>query len=288
MRWHVFVTSESTRITATYTGSELVFKSCVIRHSAMSTLALSTVTDSPASMDSTCDMGFGDSDDDDFSTEDNYGDMSVADYWFGKKYFECVGAQHLLHHQGFTGDMAAIDVKSSGPRITVSSRMKCRLTTMLQAYPYQQVLQRLSAIHGHNDDFNGNRNSCHEFRGLLTKIGWIIRTGTREMRAQLLEVLRQPLPHSTCGLSEPVFRRNDGFATLSASDRGKYASALNEYGQEHGFVTTCRYETRPANSLTCIAVALCGEKTFRASAKNKKMARHAAAFQACEHFGIII
>lgn len=76
----------------------------------MSTSAHSTVTDSRNSMDSTYDMGFGDSDDDNFSIENDYGDVSVVDYWFGKKYFECVAAQHLLHHQGFTGDMAAIDV----------------------------------------------------------------------------------------------------------------------------------------------------------------------------------
>lgn len=159
---------------------------------------------------------------------------------------------------------------------------------MLQAYPYRQVLQRLSATYDHNHDVNGERDSCHGFQALLTEIGWTIRTGTREMRARLLHTLRQPLSHPTRGSSEPDFDGNDRFAALSASDRGEYAAALNRYGQEHGFVTSYRYENSPGNSLMWVAVAVCGEKTFKASAKNKKMARHAAAFEACEHFGIII
>lgn len=76
----------------------------------MLTAAQSADTDSRVLMDSTYDMGFGDSDDDNFSSEDDCEDVSETDYWFGKKYFECVAAQHLLHHQGFTGDVAAIDV----------------------------------------------------------------------------------------------------------------------------------------------------------------------------------
>lgn len=166
--------------------------------------------------------------------------------------------------------------------------MKCRLTTKLQAYPYQQVLQRVSAKHDHARDPNGVSDSCHEFQALMTEIGWTIRTGTREMRARLLQILRQPLPRPTRVSSEPESGGTKRSAALPASELGQYASALNRYGQEHGFVTSYRYEASPDNSLTCVAVALCGEKTFRASGRNKRMARHAAAVEACEYFGVVI
>lgn len=65
----------------------------------------------------TYDMGFGDSDDDDFSMNGDHADLNV-DYWFGKKYFECVIAQHLLHSEAFTGDMAMIDASWPCPSVT--------------------------------------------------------------------------------------------------------------------------------------------------------------------------
>ncbi|KIW36361.1 uncharacterized protein PV06_11358 [Exophiala oligosperma] len=213
----------------------------------MATSAPSTTADSRSSM--TYDMGFGDSDDDDFSMNGDHADLNV-DYWFGKKYFECR-----------------------------------QWTTTLHSYPYRQVLQRLSGMNDDSHDFIGDSSAGHAFHALVTEVGRTVRIGPREGQARLLQRLRQPLPRPTRGTSAGYWHNLNDSDVLPGSDPGKFASALNEYGQQHGFVTSYEYETSPGN-MQCIAVALCGEETFRASGRNKKVARHAAAYHACRHFGI--
>ncbi len=61
-------------------------------------------------MSSAYDMGFGDSDIESFSS-DSDGDSTIPkDYWFGRKYFECVFAQDLLRHTPLHEALTDIDV----------------------------------------------------------------------------------------------------------------------------------------------------------------------------------
>jgi hypothetical protein len=76
----------------------------------MSTSNQSDAVRSRISLNSSYGMGLGDSDDESSWTEGDCGDVQVIDYWFGRKYFECVIAQHLVYQEGFKGDMVDIDV----------------------------------------------------------------------------------------------------------------------------------------------------------------------------------
>jgi hypothetical protein len=76
----------------------------------MSTSKRSDAVHSPNSWNSSYGMGLGDSDDEGSWTEGECGDMGTIDYWFGRKYFECVIAQHLVRQETLWGDVADIDV----------------------------------------------------------------------------------------------------------------------------------------------------------------------------------
>lgn len=54
--------------------------------------------------------GFGDSDDEDASSESSVFEGIPKDYWFGTKYFEYVIAQELLRHTRPYENVAVIDV----------------------------------------------------------------------------------------------------------------------------------------------------------------------------------
>lgn len=83
----------------------------------MSTANRSEAVRSRGSLSSSYGMGLGDSDDEDSWTEGECGDAGSIDYWFGQKYFECVTAQYLVCQEGFSGDMAEVDVSHAMPKI---------------------------------------------------------------------------------------------------------------------------------------------------------------------------
>ena len=61
-------------------------------------------------MSSTYDMGFGESDIESLGSDTNENPPVPKDYWFGRKYFECVMAQGLLHHSALHESMPNVDV----------------------------------------------------------------------------------------------------------------------------------------------------------------------------------
>jgi hypothetical protein len=59
---------------------------------------------------STYDMGFGDSDLESLSSDSGDDGIVPKDYWFGRKYFECVMAQDLLQQSTLHEGVASINV----------------------------------------------------------------------------------------------------------------------------------------------------------------------------------
>lgn len=154
---------------------------------------------------------------------------------------------------------------------------------MLQQYPYQTVMDQLSR------GTDNGRDPGQVFQSLMVTIGRTMRNGTRETRARLLRKLRQPLDVGIRGSTESLPRETSDPETFASPDWGQFASALNEYGQQQGgFAPTYDYETGGTYPSGCVAVVRCGELTFRAAGRNKKRARHAAAYQACLHYGIAV
>ena len=152
---------------------------------------------------------------------------------------------------------------------------------MLQKYPYQTVMDQLS------NGADSERDPCHVFQSLMVVVGRTIRDGSRERRAHLLHKLRQPLGAGIRGSSQHLPHEASDSESFASSDQGRFASALIEYGQEHGgFKPIYRYEGGSTRENGFMAVVKCGKLTVTAEGKSKKQARQAAAYQACLHFRV--
>ena len=62
---------------------------------------------------STYDMGFGESDMETTGSDTSVDPSIPKDYWFGRKYFECVIAQNLVQHSRLYESVALVDVSLS-------------------------------------------------------------------------------------------------------------------------------------------------------------------------------
>ena len=61
-------------------------------------------------------MGFGESDVENLSSSTEQDASIPKDYWFGRKYFECVVAEIVLRHTRLYESAAGIDVSFTTPR----------------------------------------------------------------------------------------------------------------------------------------------------------------------------
>lgn len=79
---------------------------------------MSLFSDPPSDvpMSSTYDMGFEQSDVESSSSGIGSEDNVPKDYWFGRKYFECVMAQDVLQHSRLRESVAQVDVSLSHDR----------------------------------------------------------------------------------------------------------------------------------------------------------------------------
>lgn len=159
---------------------------------------------------------------------------------------------------------------------------------MLQGYPHQSVMNQLTADVDAQPGADNGSDPCQVFQSLMVTVGRTIRIGTREKRAQLLQKLRQPLIAGIRGSPERLPHESCDSAVFTSPDQIRFASALNEYGQQQGFTPTYRYETSATYANGCVAVVTCSDLKFRAAGRNRKQARHAAAYQACLHYGVTV
>jgi hypothetical protein len=138
-----------------------------------------------------------------------------------------------------------------------------------------------------SEGVDDEKDPCRVLQSLMVAVGRTVRNGSRDKRAQLLRKLRQPLGSGTRGSPEGLPREGSDSETFANSDQGRFASALSQYGQQHGgFTPTYHYESEGLHTNGCVAVVRCGKLTFRAAGRNKKQARHAAAYQACLHYEV--
>ena len=75
-------------------------------------MKMSMKTDSQPSYEDSYDDGFEESDAELLSSEWDQDAEIEKDYWFGKKYLECITAQDLLRHTSLHETMAGIDVRN--------------------------------------------------------------------------------------------------------------------------------------------------------------------------------
>ena len=138
---------------------------------------------------------------------------------------------------------------------------------------------------------------------MMCCVGAIVRSGDRKQKATLLAVIRQcaalsrsvdhPHPRSSYpgvvveGVQTlPLFPETANGEDVSPADLGRYATALKEYGDQHGFAP--EYSVRhlsSAPSLFQARVTFDGRR-FEGTARNKKQSRHQAASEACSYLGI--
>ena len=79
----------------------------------MSIIAETPTCSTDVPMSSTYDMGFGESDMESLGSDTSVDGSVPKDYWFGRKYFECVMAQDVLRHSRLYENMAVVDVSLS-------------------------------------------------------------------------------------------------------------------------------------------------------------------------------
>jgi len=236
---------------------------------------------------STFDMGFGSSDNESTSSQADQAVPIPKDYWFGRKYFECVMAQSLLHRTQLYENVADIDSK---------------LEAIIRLFPYRQCLEKLQ-VQGLAVFLPDFSDDVHEaYRMMLTCIGAIARKGTREEKAALLVILRAqskigvPSGSRENGPAVPEsnrekwggsqVQRSASDRSLSTSTLGQYSAALKEYGDQHDFVPVYVVQSLSTVPPKSRAIVSFKDYTFESIARNRKQARHQAAREACEFLKI--
>lgn len=77
------------------------------------TMSLLTESTSDAPMSSSYNMGFDQSDMESSTSTASSDESAPKDYWFGRKYFECIIAQDILQNSRLHDSVAHVDVSSS-------------------------------------------------------------------------------------------------------------------------------------------------------------------------------
>jgi dsRNA-specific ribonuclease len=120
-------------------------------------------------------------------------------------------------------------------------------------------------------------------------VGTTVRTGTRDQKIALLEAIRQALPETVRYAPQHHARMSNDTSSNSwpPPELGKYASALKEFGDQHAFTPVYTYQTLSVSPPKFQATLSCGEVMFKGTGRNKKQARHAAAYEACKDFKVL-
>lgn len=150
---------------------------------------------------------------------------------------------------------------------------------------------------------DGDSTTQGAYRALMFYIGAVVRSGDRRQKAALLAVLRQHAVTSChTGLLPPQGdareseddRRSRQKArrvlemTMPVADLGRYATALKEHGDQHGFVPVYKVTELSGMPPQFQASLMVEGSLFEGLAKTKKQARHEAAKTACLRMDIEI
>ena len=256
-----------------------------------------------ATVSSSYDMGFGESDYESHSSDSDLDDESAMSYWLGKKYFECVIAQCLLVPKNMNQQgMAKIDVLWPPARVQWQKLIvsQVKLEGTLRGYPYDVGFKELRAhdLGGPGDEVRGVDDA---YQAMMIGIGHVVRRGTRDQRTVLLATIRRHthlLMTSVAGDSDSIggmperhewesssFQITpEGGHTASLPNLGQYATKLKEYGDQRGWVPEYVVERRSEIPPEFRAILSCQDFTFEGTSRTKKQARHQAAREACLFF----
>ncbi|KAK5069403.1 hypothetical protein LTR51_008653 [Lithohypha guttulata] len=245
-------------------------------------MSIFTESTTDAHMSSVYDTGFDQSDMDTSASDHTCDEDPPKDYWFGRKYFDCVMAQNVLQHSRLYESIA-----------------QSRLEKALQKFPYAQSLTELRAegLEPLLPMVEGDLE--HDaYRVMMLCIGAIVRKGDRRQKAALLAVLRgQGGPVENSGVSQPRSSTTQhegrtrryprkvehfvGDVSIAASELGRYATALKEHSDKHGLVPTYKVDEVSKIPPHFRAFVMVDGSTYTGTAKTKKQARHEAAKEAC-------
>ncbi|KAJ9658742.1 hypothetical protein H2198_003488 [Neophaeococcomyces mojaviensis] len=228
-------------------------------------------------------------------------DYRAVDYWFGKRYFECVLAQDAFTCA--TKDTVTTDIDvcypfSSSPPVSLSNSCgQCRFENTMRQYPYDKAVE---SFRSHYQMSFGSRSILESddcFSTLLTLVGTIVRLGSRQDKRMLLALIRKHLsntnkPDNDSLTTQPRNTKLPSGQALSGSDHhsaaldstnrqlAQYTIMPKEKAEQEKFAVSYQIERTPNKSNSFKAVITVQESTFEGTGSTKKEAKHQASKEA--------
>ncbi|KAK5947987.1 hypothetical protein OHC33_010971 [Knufia fluminis] len=131
----------------------------------MSIITETSTRSTDALMSSIYDMGFGESDMESLGSDTSVDGSIPKDYWFGRKYFECVMAQGVLQHSRLYENVAVVD---------------SRLEKAMQKFPYHESLKELKLRGLESLLPIVDADPREAYRTTMCCVGAIVRSGDRK------------------------------------------------------------------------------------------------------------
>ena len=221
-----------------------------------------------ATVSSSYDMGFGESDYESQSSDSDLDDESAMNYWLGKRYFECVIAQCLLVPKNMNQQgMTKIDVLWPPTRVQWQKLIvsQVKLEGTLRGYPYDVGFKELRAhdLGGPGDEVRGVDDA---YQAMMIGIGHVVRRGTRDQRTVLLATIRRHTHLLMTSDSESIGgmpeRHEWESSSFQITPEGGHTASLPNLGQSplHGKVAIKTFAGRDANRKLDMLHRVCHER----------------------------
>jgi len=202
------------------------------------------------------------------------------DYWFGKKYFECVIAQDLLYCMANSDSVSAMDTQ---------------LERKLRDYHCREAWNSLGPRTLDDLGTSSARNDKDYRACFLSLIGRIVRRGSAKEKRSLLATLRkfQNIAPQTSGFQQktyaqdiPTDARNLMETRSAVSATSRFTGLLKEHGDQIGVTPQYRSQTVSLEPPLFKEILNFQGFTFEGQGRSKKQAKHQASKEACEFLGL--
>ncbi|KAK4551645.1 hypothetical protein LTR86_011019 [Recurvomyces mirabilis] len=230
-------------------------------------------------------------DDSDFEElYDNQADRKSppSHYWFGKRLFKQMLAEKIVR------DTTASDT---------SDGLDAMLVESVAQYPYGDRTRQVSSLSSAQTVYTDSGENTGDFRAFVTELAAVFLRSDAQVRIRVTSMvqdgmgsLRQPLPSRPATQSrstsaariQQVMNRmlqnnDDGLL-----ERPRYTTALKEYGDQNRVDVRWTDMQVSVSPLCWQVAAMVDSATFRATAGNKREAKHRASQIACEALGIAL
>ena len=175
---------------------------------------------------------------------------------------------------------------------------------VLRLYPYREALKSLQAQHIPFADLGHSVSSSAASKTLLSLAGATIRSGTIELKHNLITTIRQfivsesvptlrPIPAQQAGSRQEGLQESEDMAVPSfdnepVSGISRYTAQLKERGDQVG---SCpKYDILRTSTTTqpprFQAIVFFQERRFEGRGKSKQQAKHQASKAACDYLDI--